>query len=664
MNKKSTHCHNCNSHQAKHSHNHNHTSDCGCSHHHTEFTSENQKKMLIRIFSTIFITTLLLIFKPSPIPNIILSLSAYLLIGYDILNEAIAGIIKGKIFDENFLMAVATVGAVILAFFTKNGDFFEAIAVMLFYQIGEYFQNYAISKSRKNICNLMDIRPDYAFIKINNDIKKVDPSTVAIGSLIVVKPGEKIPIDGVISEGTSTIDSSALTGESIPQYVTTGSTVLSGSVNINGALTIKTTKKFGESTASKILSLIENAKNKKSHTENFISQFASVYTPVVCCLALALIVFPPIINIISGNLSNFELWLYRGLTFLVISCPCALVISIPLTFFAGIGGAGKNGILIKGSEYLEGLSKAKTVVFDKTGTLTNGIFEVTEIKNLNIEKAQLLEYATLAESGSSHPVSLSLQKAYNKQIDHSRIGNITEYPGKGVVAIVDNKNIAVGNIKLMEDFCIKLPSSEISANTQIHISINGKYMGYILISDTIKKTSKKAIASLKKLNIKNIVMLTGDNAQISRKIADEIGIKHVHSQLLPQDKVSITEELIQAQRKKEKLIFAGDGINDAPVLMRADIGVAMGGIGSDASIEAADIVLMDDDPDKLSLSVKISKKCMRIVYQNIIFALSIKTVCLILGALGMASMWSAIFADVGVMVIAVINSLRALNLKN
>lgn len=586
----------------------------------------------------------------------------YLVIGYDILRKAFLGIKNRRIFDENFLMAVATVGAMILAV-SSNGDYFEAIAVMLFYQVGEWFQGYAVGRSRRNISELMDIRPDYANIEQNGVLEQVDPDEVTIGSVIVVQPGEKVPIDGIILEGTSTLNTSALTGESLPRDAKVGDEIISGCINMSGVLKIQTTKEFGESTVSKILDLVENASSKKSKSENFISRFAKVYTPFVCYSALALALLPPLIRIIALGLSgDWSTWIYRALTFLIISCPCALVISIPLSFFAGIGGASQAGVLVKGSNYLETLSKVKTVVFDKTGTLTQGVFEVNGIHHNEIENQKLIEYAALAESASSHPISKSLQRAYGKELDRSRVKDIQEISGNGVIAKVDGRDVAAGNDKLMRHLHIEYKDCH-STGTIIHMAIDGKYAGHIVISDMLKPNAKEAISALKKSGIDKTVMLTGDARKVAEQVSASLGIDKVYSELLPADKVSKVEELLSQKNGKSMLAFVGDGINDAPVLTRADIGIAMGAMGSDAAIEAADIVLMDDDPIKISKAIKISRKCLGIVYQNIILALGIKFACLILGAFGEVNMYMAIFADVGVMIIAVLNAIRCLFVK-
>jgi Cd2+/Zn2+-exporting ATPase len=596
------------------------------------------------------------------LPLIALYVADYIVIGGDILKKAGKGIINGKLFDENFLMAIATIGAFALAIYEKSGDFNEAIAVMLFYQVGEFFQGIAVGKSRKNISALMDIRPDYANIEMDGKLIQVSPDEVSVGSIIIVQPGEKVPIDGEVVEGNSTLNTAALTGESVPRNVFAGDEIVSGCINLTGLLKIRTTKEFGQSTVSKILELVENSTSRKSKSEAFISRFAKVYTPIVCFSALALAVLPPLVNLIFlKQPALWQQWIYRALTFLVISCPCALVISIPLSFFAGIGGASHEGILIKGSNYLETLSKVKTVVFDKTGTLTEGVFEVIGIHHSIMEDKKLLEYAALAESSSSHPISLSLQKAYGFELDRKRVSDIKEISGQGVRAKVDGIEVACGNEKLMASLGLKVnPCSHVG--TVIHMAVDGKYAGHILISDVIKVNSAKAVKSLKKAGVRNTVMLTGDIENVARAVASELKIDKVYSGLLPGDKVAKVEELLD-ENKEGSLAFVGDGINDAPVLSRADVGIAMGAIGSDAAIEAADIVLMDDDPLKISKGIKISKKCLRIVYQNIVFALAVKFSCLVLGAIGIANMWIAIFADVGVMILAVLNAIRALNVK-
>lgn len=606
---------------------------------------------------------------PGKVPlKMILYVVDYLIIGYDILKKAGKGIWNRQVFDENFLMAVATAGAFALEIYSAHGNLLliddcnEAVAVMLFYQIGEFFQSYAVGKSRRNITELMDIRPDYANIEKDGRLVQVDPSEVAPGTVIVVQPGEKVPIDGIVTEGNSTLNTSALTGESLPREVSTGTEVISGSINMSGVLKIRTTKNFGESTVSKILELVENASSRKSKSEEFISKFARVYTPAVCCSALALAVLPPLVCIIAKSSPNWSDWIYRALTFLVISCPCALVISIPLSFFAGLGGASREGILIKGSNYLETLSKSKIVVFDKTGTLTRGVFVVTAVHHSKIGEAKLLEYAALAECSSSHPISRSLQAAYGKEIDRSRVADIEEISGHGITAKVDGHKVAAGNLRLMKKLGIEAAECH-SLGTIIHMAIDGEYSGHIVISDVEKPTSREALSALKKAGVAKTVMLTGDAKKVAEKVAADLGIDEVHAELLPADKVNQVERLIAEKKKNDVLAFVGDGINDAPVLSRADIGIAMGVMGSDAAIEAADVVLMDDDPLKIAKAIRISRKCIGIVYQNISFALAIKFACLALGALGIANMWLAIFADVGVMVLAVLNSVRALNVK-
>lgn len=587
----------------------------------------------------------------------------YLVIGYDILRKAYKGIRNGQVFDENFLMAVATLGALALAVY-ENGDYLESIAVMLFYQVGEWFQSYAVGKSRRNISDLMDIRPDYANVERDGKLEQVDPDEVDIGSIIVVQPGEKVPIDGTVVEGASTLNTAALTGESLPREVQTGDAIISGYINMTGLLKIQTTKAFGESTVSKILDLVENASSRKSKSEDFISRFARIYTPAVCYAALALAILPPLVLMLGlGQSPAWETWIYRALTFLVASCPCALVISIPLSFFAGIGGASKAGVLVKGSNYLESLSQTRIVVFDKTGTLTQGVFEVNGIHHNEIENAKLVEYAALAESASSHPISKSLQRAYGKEIDRSRVSQIQEISGNGVTAVVDDHTVAAGNDKLMDRLGIPYISCH-SVGTIIHMAIDGQYAGHIVISDLIKPTSRQAIQALKSAGVYKTVMLTGDAKQVADQVAEELGVDQVYSQLLPADKVEKVEELLARKRGKEKLAFVGDGINDAPVLGRADIGIAMGAMGSDAAIEAADVVLMDDDPMQIAKAIKISRKCLGIVYQNIVVAIGIKLLCLVLVALGFANMWLAVFADVGVMILAVLNAIRALFVKN
>ena len=619
--------------------------------------NKKQKKMLIRI---IIAAVLIVVFSLLPAEGylrFVLFMIPYLVIGYDILKKAFKGILNKQVFDENFLMAVATVGAILL------GDYSEGVAVMLFYQIGELFQSYAVGKSRRNISELMDIRPDYANIEKDGTLEQVDPDEVEIGTIIVVQPGEKVPIDGVITEGTSTLNTSALTGESLPRDAKAGDEVISGCINMTGLLKIRTTKEFGESTVSKILELVENSSSRKSKSENFISKFAKYYTPAVCYGALALAFIPPIVLLIMGKPAMWGDWIYRALTFLVISCPCALVISIPLSFFAGIGGASNQGILVKGSNYLETLAQTKYVVFDKTGTMTQGVFEVSGIHHNEMPDEKLLEYAALAECSSSHPISKSLQKAYGKPIDRNRVTDIEEISGNGVIAKVDGISVAAGNTKLMNRLGIAYQDCH-HVGTVVHMAIDGKYAGHILISDIIKPHAKEAIAELKKAGISKTVMLTGDSKRVADQVAEELGIQEVYSELLPADKVSRVEELLNQKSEKDKLAFVGDGINDAPVLSRADIGIAMGALGSDAAIEAADIVLMDDDPLKISKAIKIARKCIRIVYENIYFAIGIKVLCLILGALGIANMWMAIFADVGVMIIAVLNAVRTLFVKN
>lgn len=619
--------------------------------------NKKQKKMLIRI---IIAAVLIVVFSLLPAEGylrFVLFMIPYLVIGYDILKKAFKGILNKQVFDENFLMAVATVGAILL------GDYSEGVAVMLFYQIGELFQSYAVGKSRRNISELMDIRPDYANIEKDGTLEQVDPDEVEIGTIIVVQPGEKVPIDGVITEGTSTLNTSALTGESLPRDAKAGDEVISGCINMTGLLKIRTTKEFGESTVSRILELVENSSSRKSKSENFISKFAKYYTPAVCYGALALAFIPPIVLLIMGKPAMWGDWIYRALTFLVISCPCALVISIPLSFFAGIGGASNQGILVKGSNYLETLAQTKYVVFDKTGTMTQGVFEVSGIHHNEMPDEKLLEYAALAECSSSHPISKSLQKAYGKPIDRNRVTDIEEISGNGVIAKVDGISVAAGNTKLMNRLGIAYQDCH-HVGTVVHMAIDGKYAGHILISDIIKPHAKEAIAELKKAGISKTVMLTGDSKRVADQVAEELGIQEVYSELLPADKVSRVEELLNQKSEKDKLAFVGDGINDAPVLSRADIGIAMGALGSDAAIEAADIVLMDDDPLKISKAIKIARKCIRIVYENIYFAIGIKILCLILGALGIANMWVAIFADVGVMILAVLNTIRTLFVKN
>ena len=616
--------------------------------------------MMTRIIIAAVLLVVLHFIPITGIPRFICYLAIYLEIGYDILKKAFKGIKNGQVFDENFLMAIATVGAFGLAVYEKSGDYNEAIAVMLFYQIGELFQSYAVGKSRRNISELMDIRPDYANIEKDGKLEQVDPDEVEIGSMIVVQPGEKVPIDGVIIEGSTTLNTSALTGESLPRNAKPGDEIISGCINMTGVLRIRTTKEFGESTVSRILELVENSSSRKSRSENFISKFARYYTPAVCYGALALALLPPIVNLLFlHNPAQWGQWVYRALTFLVISCPCALVISIPLSFFAGIGGASNAGVLVKGSNYLETLAQTKYVVFDKTGTLTKGVFEVAGVHHNTMEEAKILEYAALAESFSTHPISRSLKTAYGKEIDQNRVTDVEEISGNGVTAKVDGVSVAVGNAKLMKRIGVEAVECH-QVGTVIHVAINGAYAGHILIADVPKPTSKEAIANLKKHGIKETVMLTGDIDKVAQQVAGELGVDRVYSELLPADKVTKVEELLAKKTAKEKLAFVGDGINDAPVLSRADIGIAMGALGSDAAIEAADVVLMDDDPQKIVKAIRIAKKCMRIVYENIYFAIGIKVICLILGAVGLANMWVAIFADVGVMVIAVLNAIRTL----
>lgn len=628
--------------------------------------SRKQKKMLVRIIVTAVLFAGLFVFeKFVPITSRILRLAVYMVpyfvISYDILKKAFKGIIKGQVFDENFLMAVASVGAVAIAVY-ENGSYNEAVAVMLFYQIGELFQSYAVGKSRRSISELMDIRPDYANIEVDGKIEQVDPDEVEVGSIIVVSAGEKIPIDGVIVEGSTTLDTAALTGESVPRSVKESDEVISGCINLTGTVRIRTTKPFGESTVSKILDLVENSSSKKSKSEQFISKFARIYTPAVCGGALALAILPPVVSLIIGKDAMWLTWIYRALTFLVISCPCALVISIPLSFFAGIGGASKEGVLVKGSNYLETLSKTKIVVFDKTGTMTKGNFEVTEIAPVGVENNELLRLAAYAESYSSHPISKSIKSAYGKEIDNANISDVNEISGNGVLAVVDGKKVAAGNSKLMDKLGVEYIACS-KVGTVVYVAVDGKYCGYILISDALKPTSVAAVKAMKDCGVRKTVMLTGDSKKVADAVAKELGADEVYSELLPADKVSQVERLLADKGEKEKLAFVGDGINDAPVLSRADIGIAMGALGSDAAIEAADIVLMDDDPMKISKAIKISSKCLRIVNENIYFALGVKALCLILGAVGIANMWVAIFADVGVMVLAVLNAIRALSVK-
>lgn len=626
--------------------------------------NKKQKKMLTRISIATVMLIALYFIPVTGIVRLVCYLVVYGVIGYDILKKALKGIQNRRVFDENFLMAIATVGAFALAIYEKSGDYNEAIAVMLFYQIGELFQSYAVGKSRKNISALMDIRPDYANIERDGTLEKVDPDEVEIGSIIVVQPGEKVPIDGIVAEGNSSLNTSALTGESIPRDAKEGDEIISGCINMTGVLKVRTTKEFGESTVSKILELVENSSSRKSRSENFISRFAKVYTPFVCYSAVALAVIPPVVRLLfMGADPMWETWIYRALAFLVTSCPCALVVSVPLSFFAGIGGASKEGILVKGSNYLETLSQTKYVVFDKTGTLTQGVFEVSGVHHNKMEEAQILEYAALAECASSHPISKSLQRAYGKEIDRDRVSDIEEISGHGIVATVDGKRVAAGNSKLMKKLGVAYQDCH-SIGTIVHIAIDGEYAGHIVISDIVKKHSKEAIAALKKAGVEKTIMLTGDTKRVADSVAASLGIDEVHSELLPSDKVAKVEELLGRKSEKAKLAFVGDGINDAPVLTRADIGIAMGALGSDAAIEAADIVLMDDEPLQIAKAIKISRKCIGIVYQNIVFALFVKFACLILVALGVANMWWAIFADVGVMVLAVLNAIRALQVKN
>ena len=621
--------------------------------------NRKQKKMLIRIAIAAVLLGAVKLFKIGGWAGTALYAASYITIGYDILCKAFRGIINHQVFDENFLMAVATVGAIALAIYEKTGDFAEAVSVMLFYQIGELFQSYAVGKSRRNISALMDIRPDYANIERDGSLEQVDPDQIPAGSVIVVQPGEKVPIDGEVIDGTSSLDTAALTGESRPRDVKAGDDIISGCINLTGVLKVRTTKAFGESTVSKILELMENSSSHKSRSENFISRFARAYTPAVCYSALALAILPPVINLMMGMPGGWEIWVYRALTFLVISCPCALVISIPLSFFAGLGGASKEGVLIKGSNYLEALSQTSIVVFDKTGTLTRGVFEVSGIHHNTIPEEKLIELAALAECASSHPISKSLQRAYGREIERDRVTGIQEISGSGVIARVDGAEVAAGNGKLMKRMGVDYIDCH-SSGTIIHIAIDGKYAGHVVISDVEKPTSRAAIAELKKIGVKKTVMLTGDIGRVAEYMAKKLGVDQYRSDLLPADKVAEVEKLLAETGRKGKLAFVGDGINDAPVLSRADIGIAMGAMGSDAAIEAADIVLMDDDPMKISKAIKISRKCIGIVYQNIAFALGVKALCLILGALGIANMWAAIFADVGVMVLAVLNAIRAL----
>ena len=625
--------------------------------------NKKQRTMLVRIIIAAVLMIALNFIPVTGWLRFLLYLVPYLVIGYDILLKAGKGIKNRQVFDENFLMAVATVGAIALALLERSGDYTEAIAVMLFYQVGEWFQSYAVGKSRRNISELMDIRPDYANVEKDGKLERVDPDEVEIGTVIVVQPGEKVPIDGTIIQGSSTLNTSALTGESLPRDAKEGDEIISGCINMTGVLKIQTTKEFGESTVSKILDLVENASSRKSRSEDFISRFARIYTPAVCYAALALAILPPLVRMAALGLpADWGTWIYRALTFLVISCPCALVISIPLSFFAGIGGASNAGVLVKGSNYLETLSQTKIMVFDKTGTLTQGVFEVNGIHHNELEDAKLVEYAALAESASSHPISKSLQKAYGKEIDRSRVEDIREISGNGVIARVDGVEVAAGNDRLMEYLGVPYINCH-SVGTIIHMAVDGKYAGHIVISDVVKPHSREAIQTLKASGVRRTVMLTGDARKVAEQVAGELGIDEVYSELLPADKVEKVEELLKTRSEKEKLAFVGDGINDAPVLRRADIGIAMGAMGSDAAIEAADVVLMDDDPMKIAKAIRISRKCLRIVYQNIVFAIGIKLICLALGAVGIANMWLAIFADVGVMILAVLNAIRALFVK-
>ncbi len=627
------------------------------------FMEREQKVKLIRI---LIAGAMLIALQFLPVTGWVrmgLYLAAYLIIGYDILLEAFEGIREGEIFDEDFLMAVASIGAIVLAVITKSGDFNEAVAVLLFFQIGELFEDYAVDKSRDNIADLMDVRPDYANLEREGRLERVDPAEVAVGTVITVQPGERIPIDGVILDGESSLNTAALTGESLPRDVSPGDEVASGCINLSGVLRVRTTKAFGESTASKILDLVENAAEKKAKPEAFITRFAKVYTPIVCFAALALAILPPLVSqLVLHTAPQWTTWIYRALTFLVISCPCALVISVPLTFFAGLGGASRAGILVKGSNYMETLSRTRTVVFDKTGTLTKGVFEVEDIHHAIRNEAELLELAALAESASAHPISLSLQRAHGKCLDRSRVTDVREDSGKGVVARVDGIEVAVGNEKLMNELGIPFQSCH-SAGTIVHVAVNGVYEGHIVVTDVIKPNAAEAVSALRKLGVTKTVMLTGDNEQVAKQVSGQIGIDEVHSGLMPDEKVAQVERLLE-RRTNGSLVFVGDGVNDAPVLSRADLGVAMGALGSDAAIEAADVVLMDDDPMKLRKAIRIARKCLRIVHQNIWFAIGVKLVCLVLGALGIANMWLAVFADVGVMVLAVLNAIRALRVKN
>ena len=650
-------------HEHEHHHNHEHTHEHSHDHGHEHGGEESEDLKPILVGAVLFVVGLVLDHFGLKWPTLGVCLVAYVLLGREVIVTAVKNLARGQMLDENFLMAVATVGAFALAIYEKSGDYNEAIAVMLFYQIGELFQSYAVGKSRKNISALMDIRPDYANIEQDGQLVQVDPDEVAIGTVIVVQPGEKVPIDGVVTEGSSTLNTSALTGESLPRDAREGDEVISGCINMTGVLKIRTTKAFGESTVSKILELVENSSSRKSRSEDFIAKFARIYTPVVCYSALALAIIPPVIRLVGGMDGQWEQWIYRALTFLVTSCPCALVVSIPLSFFAGIGGASHEGILIKGSNYLETLSQVKTVVFDKTGTLTKGVFEVTAVHHSDMDEQKLLEYAALAECASSHPISKSLQKAYGKAIDRSRVTDIQESSGHGVTAVVDGHTVAAGNSKLMVQLGIPYHDCH-SVGTIIHMAVDGQYAGHIVISDVVKPNAKAAIAALHKAGVEKTVMLTGDAKKVADAVAAELGVDEVHSELLPGDKVAQVEQLLGDQRGKAKLAFVGDGINDAPVLSRADIGIAMGAMGSDAAIEAADVVLMDDEPMQIAKAIHISRKCIGIVYQNIVFALAVKFACLVLVAIGAANMWAAIFADVGVMVLAVLNAIRALRVKN
>lgn len=628
--------------------------------------TKKQKKMLIRIIASSLLFLSLVLFEhfyavPNRFLRLALYMVPYLIISYDILKKAFKGIVNRQVFDENFLMAVASLGAVALAVY-ENGSYKEAVAVMLFYQIGELFQSYAVGKSRRSIAGLMDIRPDYANLEIDGNIEQVSPDTVEVGSVIIVSAGEKIPIDGVLVEGSTTLDTSALTGESLPRSVIVGDEVISGCINLSGTVKIRTTKEFGNSTVSKILELVENASSKKSRSESFITRFARYYTPAVCIGAVALALIPPVVSLALGNPSNWITWIYRALTFLVISCPCALVISVPLSFFAGIGGASREGILVKGSTYIETLSKVSIAVFDKTGTLTKGSFCVTNINPVDIEPERLIELSAYAEAYSSHPISKSIKQAYGKDIDFARIDDVKEISGKGVTAIVDGKQVGAGNGKLMDELCVSYtPCNDVG--TVVYVAVDGVFKGSVTIADEPKETSKQAIAELKKIGVKNTVMLTGDAESVAKDVANRLGIDEVHSELLPSDKLAIVEQMLKKKDSRERLAFVGDGVNDAPVLSGADVGIAMGGLGSDAAIEAADVVLMDDDPLKLVKAIRLSSRCMRIVKENIIFALGVKALCLVLGAVGIANMWLAIFADVGVMVIAVVNAIRAMYTK-